>query len=67
MPFCIRASSLPLAGWPVSYTAIGYGCIPMHPDYTEDGIFRTKLALPSGGDFLFVTEFIPDQKEITVH
>ncbi|MFF2890355.1 hypothetical protein [Paenibacillus sp. NPDC057967] len=39
----------------------------VHPDYEGEGIFRTALDLPYGGDFLFVTEFIPDQKGITVH
>jgi len=39
----------------------------VHPEYEGEGIFRAELDLSYGGDFLFITEFIPDKKGITVH
>lgn len=39
----------------------------VHPDYEGEGIFRVQFELPHGGEFLFITEFIPDRKGIAVH
>ncbi|MBH5319713.1 hypothetical protein I6N90_18100 [Paenibacillus sp. GSMTC-2017] len=39
----------------------------LHPVYEGDGAFRTELNLPYGGDYLLVTEFIPDNKGVTVY
>lgn len=39
----------------------------VHPEYLEDGTFQFKHAFPFGGDYMFVNEFIPDDKDATVH
>lgn len=39
----------------------------VHPIYEGNGIFRAELTVPYGGNYLFVTEFIPDKKGVTVY
>ncbi|MFD0590373.1 hypothetical protein ACFQZE_20505 [Paenibacillus sp. GCM10027627] len=39
----------------------------VHPVYKGKGVFEVEMELQHGGDFLFVAEFNPDRKGVTVY
>jgi hypothetical protein len=39
----------------------------VHPNHMNDGTFLVNHTFPFGGEFLLVNEFMPDDKDVTVH